>query len=186
MPAATFMPLVHQMNLDTQLDRQIISYALKHLEQSQERLALNISLPFIKDALNIQWLQQLISNCSQPLSFELSNHDLLTSVDTAISFSRSIRESGHIFGIDRFTVDDSNLHYLQAINPSYIKIDSHYLHDMICDETGIQNNALKIMIQSLDIKIIATSIEDESIKDTLTKAGITHFQGSLLARAQIL
>lgn len=186
MPAATFMPLVHQMNLDTQLDRQVITYALKQLEQNQQKLALNISLPFIKDSLNIQWLQQLIINCGQPLSFELSNHDLLTCIDTAISFSKSIRKSGHVFGIDRFTVDDSNLHYLQAIKPSYIKIDSSYLHDMICDETGIQNNALKTMIQSLDIKIIATSTEDESIKDTLTKAGITHFQGSLLAKAQML
>jgi len=185
-PAAEFMPLVHQMSLDTQLDRHIITYALKHTEQNHPHLALNISLSFIKDAQSLPWLKKTFRSFNQALSFELSNHDLLTSIDTAISFAKEIQDSGHFFGIDRFTVDDNNLHYLQVLKPSYIKIDSHYLYDMLCDPSGVQNNALQIMTHSLGIKIIATYIEDEEVKDALVKTGITYFQGDLLAKPQIL
>jgi len=185
-PAADFMPVIHQMSLDTQLDRQIITYAIKHTQQDHPNLALNISLSFIKDAQSLLWLKKTFRSFNQTLSFELSNHDLLTSIDAAITFAKSIQDSGHSFGIDRFTIDESNLHYLQALKPSYIKIDSHYLYDMLCNQSGVQNNALQIMTHSLGITIIATSIEDEELKDALVKTGITHFQGDLLSKPQML
>ena len=186
MPAATFMPLVHQMGLDIQLDKQIITYAIKYVLLTKQALALNVSLPFIKERQTLPWLKDALLQSKQALSFELSNHDLLTCIQSVIPFAKSIQESGHIFGIDHFTADGTNLNYLQVLKPSYIKIDSHYLHDMLCDQSGKRNNALQILINSLDIKIIATSLEDEKVKDDLLKAGITHFQGGLLANPQML
>lgn len=186
LPAGTFMPLVHQMNLDTELDKHVIKHTIEYANKTKEQIAINISLRFVQDKANIQWLVNTLQTCSTQLSFELSNNDLLTSLQECISFARSIQENGHLLGIDRFTADSTNLNYLQVLKPSYIKFDSQYLHDMLCDKSGIQNNALQIMIHSLDIKIIATAIEEQSTKDALQKVGIDYFQGSLLAKPKLI
>jgi EAL domain-containing protein (putative c-di-GMP-specific phosphodiesterase class I) len=70
--------------------------------------------------------------------------------------------------------------------PDYLKIDSSYLHDMLKGKDGQSNNALKILIESLDIKIIASNIEQKQIKEDLETAGIKYFQGSLLAKPALI
>jgi len=186
LPAGTFMPLVHKMKLNTKLDIEVIQYAIKNCSFLKEAIAINISLDFIKDEASLVLLKELLKQSTISLSFELSNHDILSSLESTLAFAKIIQASKHSFGIDKFSAVKSNLDYLQALKPSYIKIDSHYLRDMLCQQAGVQNNALDILIDSLDAKIIATAIEEESIKEALVKVGIKYFQGSLLAKAKML
>ena len=98
-----------------------------------------------------------------------------------------LRKAGHHFGIDRFSIEEgTNLNYLQMLKPQYLKIDSNYLHHMLQGKQGQSNPALQILIESLDIKIIATNLEDKKIKESLQHAGIKYFQGSLLAEPKLV
>jgi len=186
LPAGTFMPLVHKMGLEMQLDKSVINFANKQLGETNKHIAINLSLAFIQDSNNFNWLAKVLDNSSSKLSFEISNNDLLTNLKSGISFANFVQAKGHHFGLDKFTAESTNLNYLQELKPAYIKFDSQYLHDMLCDKSGIQNNALQIMIHSLDIKIIATAVEEESIKEALQEVGIEYFQGSLLAKPEMV
>lgn len=187
--AGDFIPLVHKMRLDTKLDQNVINYALKESSLEDREIAINISLRFIEDADMVQWLKERLAGLDgeRALNFEISNHSLLRSIKDALAFANMLHEAGHNFGIDRFNIEeDTNLNYLQMLKPKYLKIDNIYLHDMLQSEQGQTNHALQSLIESLDIKIISTNLEDEKIKDALQSKGIKYFQGSLLAKPKLL
>lgn len=187
--AGSFIPLVYKMKLDTKLDQNVINYALKEPLLDEMQLAINLSLRFLQSSESTQWLKERLAGVSQNkvLSFEMSNRNLLNSLNEAYTFSTMLRESGHKFGIDRFSIEEgTNLNYLQMIKPEYLKIDANYLQDMLTGEQGQKNNALQILIESLDIKIIATNIENKKIKESLEKAGVKYFQGSHLAKPKLV
>jgi len=187
--AGSFIPLVHKMRLDTKLDQNVINYALKEPLLDEMKLAINLSLRFLQSAESIQWLKERLAGVSRnkTLNFEVSNRNLLSSLNEAYSFSSMLRESGHKFGIDRFSVEEgTNLNYLQMIKPEYLKIDASYLQDMLTGEQGQKNNALQILIESLDIKIIATNIENKELKESLEKSGVKYFQGSHLSKPKLV
>ncbi len=187
--ARDFMHLVHKMRLDTRLDQNVINYVLKENSLANRDIAINISVRFIQDSGSMQWLKERLAGISKEnlLSFEISNHNLLSSINEGLQFSTLLRETGHSFGIDRFTIEEgSNLNYLQMLKPKYLKIDSAYLQDMLQGDQGQTNHALQILIESLDIKIIATNIENKSVKDALEKVGIKYFQGSYLSAPKLV
>ncbi len=184
--AGDFIPLVHKMHLDTKLDQNVINYALKENSLQEREIAFNISLRFIEEPGMIQWLKERLAGLSgkRVLNFELSNPSLLGSLREALAFAAMLRHYGHNLGIDRFSIEEeSNLNYLQMLKPKYIKIDSIYLHNML---QGQNNPALLILIESLDIKIIATNLEDQTIKEALQAIGIKYFQGSLLGKPKLI
>ena len=187
--AGDFIPLVHKMNLDTKLDQNVINYVLNENGLDNRDIAINISLRFIQDTKSVQWLKERLAGLPKEtrLSFEISNHNLLTSINEGIVFSNLLKETGHSFGIDRFSIEKgTNLNYLQMLKPQYLKIDSSYLEGMLQGEQGQTNHALQILIESLDIKIIASNLEDKSVKESLEKIGIKYFQGSLLAEPKLV
>ena len=187
--AGDFIPLVHKMHLDTKLDQNVINFAIKEPALEHREIAINISLRFIQDKNMVQWLKKRLASVQdgRVFNFEISNNNLLYSVNEAFEFARTLTDSGHKFGIDRFSIEENtNLNYLQMLTPDYLKIDSIYLHEMIQGKEGQKNSALKILIESLDIKIIASNIEDKEIKEALETAGIKYFQGSLLAKPALI
>lgn len=187
--AGEFIHLVHKMKLDTRLDQNVINYILKENSLENRDIAINISLRFIQDRKSLQWLKERLAGLDEEktLSFELSNANLLSNINDAQSFSNQLRESGHKFGIDRFSIEEgTNLNYLLMLKPHYIKIDGTYLKDILHGEQGQTNPALQTLIESLDIKMIATNIEDLRVKEYLEKVGIKYFQGSLLAEPKLV
>lgn len=187
--AGAFIPLIHQMRLDTRLDQSVINFILNENSLEGRDIAVNISLAFLKDKAMHQWLKERLagSNIQTKLHFEISNHNVLGAITDAVAFSTLVKESGHHFGIDRFSIEEqANLNYLQMIKPEYLKIDSTYLHDMIKGDQGQLNPALQILIEGLDITIIASNIEKMQIKEELSAVGIKHFQGSLLSQPKLI
>ena len=187
--AGDFIPLVHKMRLDTKLDKNVINYAMKEANLQDRDIAINVSLRFIQDKSALTWLKERLATLAgdRVFNFEVSNQTLLSALNEGLEFANALRESGHNFGIDRFSIEDeSNLNYLQMLKPEYIKINSNYLHDMLQNEQGHVNNALQILIESLDIKIIAANLESKEIKESLESIGIKYFQGSLLSKPKLM
>ena len=187
--AGDFIPLVHKMRLDTKLDQNVINYAIKEPSLQETMIAINISARFIQDKGALSWLKERLASVSpgRVFNFEVSNQNLLGAINEAQNFSNMLHEAGHNFGIDRFSIEhESNLNYLQMLKPEYIKINSSYLNDMLQSKQGQTNNALQILIESLDIKIIATNLEDKKTRESLEKVGIKYFQGSLLTKPKLV
>ncbi len=186
--AGSFIPLVHKMRLDTKLDQNVINYALKEENLQSREIAFNLSLRFLQDAQCLKWLKERLASVQgRSLSFEISNYSLLNSLNEALILSDTLREGGHYFGIDRFSIEEgTNLNYLQMLKPHYLKIDSAYLLELLQGEKGQTNHALKILIESLEIRIIASNLERQEVKDALENIGISYFQGSLLSTPKLV
>jgi len=187
--AKDFIPLVQKLKMGIHLDKNVINYALKVHSLDTKEIAINLSVEFIQDSNAIQWLKErLITQGKERIfNFEISNHALLRYITQATYLSTMLRELGHNFAIDRFSIEsNSNLNYLQMLKPTYLKIDSRYLHDMLKDEHGATNPALQILTDTIDTKIIATNIEDSKTKEFLQSVGIHYFQGSLLGKMSLV
>ena len=187
--ARDFIPIIQAHNLGVQLDKNVINHAFKTSASNHSEIAINLSTDFIQDTAAIEWLKERLRTQGKEkvFNFEISNHVLLRFITQGIYLSKMLRELGHNFAIDRFSIDEnSNLNYLQMIQPAYLKIDSHYLQNMLKDENGVTNPALHIITESIDAKIIATNIENSEIKEFLQSAGIEYFQGSFLGEMRLV
>ncbi len=184
LPAGSFLPVAHTLEMDVEIDKYTIDKVLAshyHLEHS---IAINISSRFIKESASLQWLEKRLqeSRPLKPLFFELSNNETLASIESCVLFAKMLKRHGHYFGIDKFTVHNSDLKYLQQIKPAYIKVDQGYLTDiMISHHSGIENNALHIIMESLNITLIATAIEDEESRKRMQTIGVKCFEGRHIA-----
>jgi len=176
--AGSFMPIVYALNLQVDIDKYAIQYVISHNTLSKSPIALNISLEFIKDSSNIQWLYSLLKTSSlrHPIFFEISNRLILENIEAAVIFSKMLKDMGQLFGIDRFIIGEEGLEYLQELKPDYIKIDHAYLHDLILTENKAFSNILLNIAKTLDIKLISTSVETATQKDWLIKHQYNYMQ----------
>ena len=90
-------------------------------------------------------------------------------------YIKLFREFGFDFGINNFIADSGNYEYLKEIKPLFIKSDKQYLLD---NEQNI--NILKIVLDSLDIKLIATGVNSNDEQNELNKKGINIISGVMV------
>ena len=187
--AKDFIPIIQELKLDTKLDKNVINHALKESTLEGIEIAINLSVDFVKDENALSWLKERLASQAthRVLNFEISNHTLLRAIGECTQLSKMLHSLGHNFAIDRFSIDEkANLNYLQMLKPTYLKIDSSYLANMLKDESGLMNPALQILTESIDTKIIATNIEHKKTKELLESAGIEYFQGSYLGEITLV
>lgn len=187
--AGYFMPIINRLGLHSKIDKYVISEAISYLKSgtAETSLAINISAEFIAESSNLEWLAKEFEVLKEKhknaiLYFELSNNDVIHHKNACLALCKTLNNYGHRFGIDKFTGNANDFGYLQEMKPSYVKIDHRYISDMLQNETtGLKNESLNIMIQSLDIKLIATAVETMEEKISLEKIGIEYFQGTAIA-----
>lgn len=186
--AGYFMPMIYALNLQVDVDKYMIKHIIAQDEFRASPMAINITLDFIKDSANIQWLNNLLSQSTlrHPLYFEISNSAVMDNIEATVYFSKTIKTLGHFFGIDRFVISESGLNYLQKITPDYIKIDQAYLHDLASADNEAYNNVLGNIIKTLDIKLISTSVETEEEKTWLEQHQYHCMQGNLILDTELI
>lgn len=180
--AGVFMPIVYALNLQTEVDRYVINHVIAQNRLFTSSISINVSLEFIKESSNIQWLSALLKKSSLdfPIYFEISNRLILENIEATVIFAKMLKETGQFFGIDRFFIGDEGLGYLQELKPDYIKIDQAYLHDLLLTENKILSNILLNITKTLNIKLIATSVETNKDRDWLIKHQYGYIQGTFV------
>ncbi len=176
--AGFFMPMVEELGYTVLIDRFVIDEAIKSKKKS---IAINCSIDFIKDTKTYNYLDKVLKNKNITISFEVGSYKLLTYFEEIKPFVEFVQTRGAKFGIDNLNENIQNLNFLQTIKPDYIKIDKQYILEL-ADINSSNKSSLKELMDSLDIVIIATTIENrESISD-LKELDIEYFQGRYLDR----
>lgn len=189
--AGYFMPMINELNLFDKIDRYVLDEAKNILKtMPQVPLSINIGKDIMLNTSSLSWfeksLDELIRVCKNKISFEtFANKEV--SVEILSSFSKMLRDKGFSFGLDNFTLDGDSLKILQDINPSYIKIQNSIILDLLEGKSGdFTKQSLKIITESMDIKVIASGVENEDEKQRLEKLGIKYLQGSLIQKPKLL
>ncbi|MDR9498391.1 MAG: EAL domain-containing protein [Hydrogenovibrio sp.] len=179
--AGFFMPAIQRLGLEAELDRHVINLAKAELRQGDnERVFdINLSLASLTDshAWN-QFLQQLdvLTDCA--LAFEVPERAAVKSPETAQKLADTLRKWQKSFGLDQFGSRFTDMSYLQTLRPDYLKLDAALTKAIEKDpQTQDYIQSLVEMSQSLDITLIATSVETEAQINAFEALGVNRFQG---------
>jgi diguanylate cyclase (GGDEF)-like protein len=183
-PAGVFMPTANRHGLAPEIDKQVVTKALAHLQTHRgmpERLAVNLSGPSLRSAAFVDWLcAKLAAHAAgaQRLAFEVSELALLDDLDAGKAAIGRIQQAGARFGVDRFGHSAASLGHLRSLNVDYIKIDGSYIRHLDRNEDGqFFLQALTGIAHGLNIKVIAECVETTEELDALRNLRIDGAQG---------
>jgi len=184
---AKFIPLAESTGLIIELDRYVMKTAMTQVSQWYSKglnpgiLAMNLSVKQLQKKDFITVLEELIkeTNCkAQWLELEVTESQIMTHPEEAISILEQISDLGIGLAIDDFGTGYSSLAYLKRLPIDKLKIDQDFIRDLPGDEEdeGI-TKAVIALAKSLNLKVIAEGIEAKEQKDFLVKSGCKNIQG---------
>jgi len=189
--AGMFMPMVLALGLANRLDRYILELAEQFLvSNGQLKLTVNITTQFCLDRMAGPWLRDFLlrrKHLKDRLLFEIHENTLIQHPDICIDIAGLIMGMGFKFGIDQYTIQEASLKLLEKVRPYYIKIERDYLE--VFDDPEKANmvlNSLFNISDTLGIKLIATKVENDAQRSSLSEKNITLFQGYGIAKASPL
>jgi diguanylate cyclase (GGDEF)-like protein len=187
--AGIFVPLAERFGLASQLDKLAITRLLKYLQLAPDTsslYAINLSSTSLHDSVFIQWLYSTLGNTpalAERILVEFPEHAALANTRNAHQLVERLNTLGCRTGIDHFGAGFASFGYLRGMVIRYVKIDSSYIR-------GIENNsdnqffvqALTDTLHSLDIQVIAQSVETAAERDTLVNLNVDGLQGHFTGR----
>lgn len=191
--AGYFMPMIMKLKLGAQLDHYVIARSRELLRENLftcKALSINLGKEIFTQSQDWTQLEEHVHGFkkmgTQKLYFEIAN-GLDVPLDLLVKFSKYLRGFGYGLGIDNFVINKEGLDAIQKINPAYIKIQASYMIDLF-GENGFDapNRSLGIITDSMEIKVIATNVENNAQKEKLEKMGIKYIQGSLIAEPKMI
>ena len=186
-----FIPTAERLGLMPILDKMIIECLLEKylLQPPHYRIAINLSPLSLMDSTFVTWLQRQLVQCAQNgllLNFEFPEFRINRYSDVIKDFSKVIKQQGHQIGIDRFGQGLIPFGYLKSLLPDYVKIDKAITNELLDEQSDrfFFINSLCNVAHSLDIKIIAQGVENESQWQVLSKMPIDAAQGYYIQKPE--
>ncbi len=178
--AGYFMPMLIRLGLTNEVDKHVFTQVLRYIgENPGASLAVNVSTDFIKDGAMLYWLTQQLKENKAPISFEISNGQVLRDQAVCSDFAAMVRGYGNRFGIDNFSTQSGDMNYLKELKPAYIKMHKNMLlEDSESEESKAVFKSLQIIAESLGILFIAVAVESSEEQEKLAAMGIDAMQGS--------
>lgn len=177
--AGIFMPIIAGVKMLTVLDRHVLE--LLDTLQLNKPIAVNITHDFITQSANFQLITSLSERWKTrglDIIFELPNSILSLDPEASKAFSALIHREGWQIGIDHFAVGAYDLHLLEEIKPSYLKMNAGYLLSLVeGKEEELSKSSLFTLTELLEIDLIAMSVDSEKTVMRLKENGIMFMQG---------
>ena len=182
-PAGMFMPMASALNMGEAIDR-VVFQLVKEVRDKDDGipLALNLTASVFSHADALVELNQLLKQFQQSkvvLCIEASHTILEQYPLMCAQVAQSVREAGHLFGIDNLNLGLS-LHELKTVRPNYLKVNAQTLYDITRDDMPAGYQALQTMAKTMDIRLIAVAVDSAEVRDHLQQLGINTMQGNLL------
>ncbi len=182
-----FMSAAERYNLTTELDRWVISSALKWLASHPLYVrdlflcSINLSGHSLGDQKFLEFvIQQFDQTGVSPakICFEVTETAAIANLTTASRFFKALGNSGCRFALDDFGSGLSSFAYLRNLPVDFLKIDGAFVKDIVDDPI-----ALAMVCSINDIghvmgkQTIAEFVENEAILRKLKEIGVDFAQG---------
>ncbi|MGD9625798.1 MAG: LapD/MoxY N-terminal periplasmic domain-containing protein [Arcobacter sp.] len=164
----SFMASVLQLNKLNDIYLHIINKILKIKTNIDEKVSIQIPHFFVEDLNNYLYLKEILEkNRGKNLIFEIEEESLNKSFSNTLMYIKLFKEFNFEFAVYNFIANSDDYSYLKELKPLYIKMSNYFLTE------SIQSlNILKILTQSLDIKLIATLVDENIDFSQLEELGI--------------
>lgn len=185
-----FIPSAERYHQITALDRWVVRTALATIAAYDYRdcYAINISGQSLGDGKFLRYVIEQLQNSGvapTQLCFEITETAAITDFKHALAFITTLKEHGCRFALDDFGSGLSSFRYLKALPVDYLKIDGHFIKELLDDATNqAMVEAIQRVAQVIGIKTIAESVETAAIREQVKSLGVDFGQGYAFAQPQ--
>jgi EAL domain-containing protein (putative c-di-GMP-specific phosphodiesterase class I) len=189
-----FIPAAERYNLMQSIDQWVVRHALELLAGQKTggemSLAINLSGQSLGSTEVLDAIQRAIVDAGvspASLCFEITETAAITNLAAATRFMRSLRDLGCRFSLDDFGSGLSSFGYLTNLKVDYIKIDGHFVKNILADPLSRSIvDSINRIGHVLGISTIAEFVESGEIAAALEKLGVDYVQGFGIHRPEPL
>jgi diguanylate cyclase (GGDEF)-like protein/PAS domain S-box-containing protein len=184
-PPSTFLPAAERYNLMPQIDRWVINEALRIIADKGKDFnavcAINLSgqslshdgfLDFVLDKIEQHGIN------TQRICFEITETAVISNLEKAQHFMRTLRAIGCRFSLDDFGSGLSSFAYLKNLEVDFLKIDGMFIKNIV------NNKIDRAMVESINnvghvmgLDTVGEFAENQEIIDILNEIGVDYAQG---------
>ncbi|MHC2146386.1 putative bifunctional diguanylate cyclase/phosphodiesterase [Pseudomonas sp. 210_17 TE3656] len=150
------------------------------------RVSVNLSVYQLRQGKLVSLVRQVLEESGLAphlLELELTESQLLDSVEHIITTFQQLHELGVKLAIDDFGTGYSSLSYLKRFPVDYVKIDQAFIRGLHeGSEDAAITRAIIAMAKSLDLKVVAEGVETPEQLALLREQGCDEVQGYLISK----
>lgn len=185
-PPGAFLPAAERFNKISQIDRWAVSKTLSMITDQQEFLAktdyvsINLSGMSLADEAFMKFLVDEIdrSNLQDKICFEITETAAVTNLSAASKAIDILHGMGIRFSLDDFGSGLSSFAYLKNLQADYLKIDGHFVKDVVTDPIDrAMVNSIHEVGSVMGKMTIAKFVENAEILSVLRDIGVDYVQG---------
>ena len=176
--------------IDWQIFEQVCIQAVR-LIGTDGFISINVSGRHFRSVDLDQRLLALLDQYAVPthcIRIEVTEHALLENPTQVKQMLKNLRSHGVGIALDDFGTGYSSLSYLHQYPFESLKIDRSFITELPHDDSETQGlalvRAIQVLADSLQMKVIAEGIEEESHRQALLRVGCRYGQGFLFATPQ--
>ncbi len=194
-PPMAFIPAAERYGLMPALDRWIINsfFSNYHKLVGEDREAIytiNLSGATLTNDQFLDFLQEQFAIFQIPpeiICFEITETAAIANLSKAVHFINELKKIGCSFALDDFGSGMSSFAYLKNLPVDYLKIDGHFIKDIISDPIDrAMVDSINLIGHVMGIKTIAEFVENDEIMQLLKTLGIDYAQGYGIAKPRLL
>jgi diguanylate cyclase (GGDEF)-like protein/PAS domain S-box-containing protein len=190
-PPAEFIPVAEDNGTIHPIGEWVLEQSLTQLKSWLERypglhLGINLSPRQLESPQFLTTFARILGVSGVPhdaVMLELTETYLMQDVERAARDLRRFAGLGVQIAIDDFGTGYSSLKYLQHLPITHLKIDRSFIHRVVRDERSrVLVEAIQLLADKLELKVIAEGVETQAQADFLTATGCRWAQGYLFER----
>ncbi len=193
---AEFLRAAERYRLISLVDRWVVQTTLAAIGRGaihvrpDRSVAINISGQTLADTQFLEFVVDCFDRTGVPparLCFEVTENAVITNLEHARRFIGVLHGMGCKFALDDFGQGMGSFSNLKHLTMDFLKIDGSFTKNLARDSVNqAMVTAMIKMARTLDFKVVAEQIEDDSAADAARKMGVDYIQGFATGRPQPL
>jgi len=193
-PPSAFVPAAERYQLMPKIDRWVIAKTFDLLKNQKDILkywemcSINLSGQSLGDAKLLQFVLNALKESDLPahvLCFEITESSVISNIDDANQFIKTLRNLGCKFALDDFGTGLSSFSYLKNLEVDFVKLDGELVRDIAKDKTSYAMvEAINQVAHVMGIKTIAEHVETVATINALKAISVDYAQGYVIDTPQ--
>ena len=184
-----FIPAAERFGLMAEIDKWVVDHSLEIIRNGEydfKSYSINLSGQTLGNPSIMNAIVDDIAKADinpELICFEITETAMITNLSSAEKYIKTIRDMGCKFALDDFGTGLSSFSYLKSLPVDRLKIDSHFIRDIVRDEiNSTMVMSINVVGHSMNLLTVAEGVEDARILTALKKIGIDYAQGYALSR----
>ena len=183
----TFIPLAEESGYIDEIGARVFEKVCRMMSETSmkelglEYIEVNLSVGQCENReLSEKFIRIMEENKTAPenINLEITESYAITQRKILIENMHRLKDKGCSFSLDDFGNGESNLNYIVDMPVDIVKFDRGMVNDYFHNERAkLIMDSVILMIQKMNLRIVAEGVEEKEQLDTLEKIGVDYIQG---------